>query len=583
MFFSPVPSSAPYGADDDEAVTTTVAARAQQPAPEISKPGPADSAPLPLTSLPPLMLTMSFMPPAAVGAAVDASNFSTDLPHCSDVGIHVYDLTRGHFAKELELLVGGPCDGVLHSAVVVFGNEYFFEGGVAVAAKGRTRFGNNFRYTYIGKTKLSQVEFDAWVRREEELRFQLAHYHPIEHNCHHFTLAACDVLCPKETTASAGSNTNSAASRSPTFLLDNVTALIGTDVGNLLHPLFRRLTGGVQFVISQHQAARDRAVIDFKDSLISHAASMSGLPADTFPGSLVAAFLPLRVEDVRAAIVALPSLVPPHAAFQPTSRESLEMRYLSASVIPGHSRDAQDEFQVSSFVTLCEVVFENTPLHQWEPVLRTARLGASHRSTLMQLLHSTKILSALMRITVEAHAAPRGVLVEAVQLVCNFCLDSHGASLLAEHRFCRRFISLAGYCMVQPSVPSESPALADLACALVNNMAVALTLASARVSLDHELGRPGPHQNHPGYQLLTVALYGLAMEHPMGGGGLQEFGAHFLLLAVVQLATSGRHCQLLFEGHPIKLVYDRLLARFKTDECRALLCLLSAIEDLAEP
>jgi hypothetical protein len=541
---------------------------------------------------------MSFLPHEAAPSAESDGHRIEERRQTSDVGIHVYDLTRGTIAKQLEQLVGeSHAMGILHSALVVFGNEYYFEGGISTSRKGRSRFGSQFRYLYVGQTCRSQVEFEAWMRRAEESWYQLADYHPIEHNCHHFTLAACRMLCPElvdepgATENRGGSNRTHSSPRLPLFLLDNVRSLVETDVGRLLHPVFRTLTGGVQFLVGQHLHSSDRAAA-FQSDLLAHACAVSGAaplggggfcPVPRF----VAAFLPhaSHLSDVESAISSLAALVPPHAAFQPTSREAGDLRALAHSVQAGPSTAAQDEFLASSFVTVCEVVLENTPVHEWAAVLRTARLAAAHRSTLAELLHSAKFLSALLRVTAEAHGAPRRVLEEAVEMLCNVCVAPHGAALLADARCFSSFLRLAGYCLQLPlsceGGGRDAVTLRDASCALIHNMALAVTLAPAQVagSTAHSSGGAG---GQPMARLATVALYGLGA---LGAadGELSEVGGYLLLAALVHLASAGRQCQLLFAEHNIRLDYNQLLARFFSEECRALIRLLSAIEDLADP
>ena len=524
-----------------------------------------------------ILSKMSFLP-HAIGCEGGGSSSTAPLFGGGyDVGIHAYDLTQGKLVKPLEALVGGPCEGVLHSSLIAYGNEYFFEGGISVALKGKSRFGPKYTYTFVGKTSRTQVEFESWVRREEQLKFLLAHYNPVKHNCHHFTLAACDFLCPEIAVTATSCSTTPAVSRRPTFLLDNVNTLCETDLGSLIHPLFQRITGGIQFTLAQLHLKHDE-VRQFKTALVEKAASMAGVAA--VPPTVIGVFLAdVSVEAARAAIMELPRLIPPHATYQPTTADKLELHYLARAVELADR--SQNEFHVSCFVTLCEVALEQSPLHAWAPLLQTIRLASSHRSTLTHVVHCPKILTACCRVTTEAQSAPRGVLLETMRLLCSFALVSQGAMFLAESRTLRSVIRLAGFCIVQKE--EDAAELAEVACALINTLAVALSIVT-RTSIDTELAKLSSAQakrSHVVFQLLSVALYGLTSNSNVAR--LSVNAMHFLLMAVLHLATSGPHCQLMFEAHPIKIDYDSILARTTaSEECRAILCILSAVEDLVE-
>jgi len=58
----------------------------------------------------------------------------------SKVELYVYDLSQG-MAKNLSMgFLGQQFDGIWHTGIVVFGNEYFYGGGVNKMAPATTPF-----------------------------------------------------------------------------------------------------------------------------------------------------------------------------------------------------------------------------------------------------------------------------------------------------------------------------------------------------------------------------------------------------------------------------------------------------------
>jgi hypothetical protein len=50
------------------------------------------------------------------------------------VSIYLYDITNGMARSFSPMILGKTIEGVWHTALVVYGNEYFYGGGVCVGA-----------------------------------------------------------------------------------------------------------------------------------------------------------------------------------------------------------------------------------------------------------------------------------------------------------------------------------------------------------------------------------------------------------------------------------------------------------------
>eukprot|EP00929_Paragymnodinium_shiwhaense_P087196 TRINITY_DN47464_c0_g1_i1.p1 TRINITY_DN47464_c0_g1~~TRINITY_DN47464_c0_g1_i1.p1 ORF type:complete len:630 (-),score=84.30 TRINITY_DN47464_c0_g1_i1:16-1905(-) len=100
----------------------------------------------------------------------------------ADVELHFYDLSK-RFADCLSpLLLGHHEEGIWHTSVVAFGQEYFYYGKIHIQNPGTTCFGVPNRTLKLGKTLRNQDEFQK-VCEDLLPQFQPELYDPLEHNC----------------------------------------------------------------------------------------------------------------------------------------------------------------------------------------------------------------------------------------------------------------------------------------------------------------------------------------------------------------------------------------------------------------
>lgn len=84
------------------------------------------------------------------------------------VQLYVYDMTNGVAAVMSQMLLGQQIDGIWHTAVVVYGREFFYGGSgiqscmpVSYSTKFRTE-----RQTHFSTTKLCKFRYSAITVRE---------------------------------------------------------------------------------------------------------------------------------------------------------------------------------------------------------------------------------------------------------------------------------------------------------------------------------------------------------------------------------------------------------------------------------
>ncbi|XP_014362165.2 uncharacterized protein LOC106713811 [Papilio machaon] len=114
----------------------------------------------------------------------------------SPVDLYVYDLTRGLAALLSPSILGRQVAGVWHTAVVVFGREYFYgSGGITHCEPGGTQLGAPQQVLRLGSTFVPRVVFADYLRGLATTTYTGAAYRLLEHNCNHFSDEVAQFLC----------------------------------------------------------------------------------------------------------------------------------------------------------------------------------------------------------------------------------------------------------------------------------------------------------------------------------------------------------------------------------------------------
>lgn len=102
------------------------------------------------------------------------------------VVLNVYDLSQG-LARQLSMtFLGKAIEGIWHTGVVVYGNEYYFGGGIQQAPAGTTQYGTPFRVVDLGVTHVPQDVFEMYLQ-EISPRYTAETYSLLSHNCNNFS------------------------------------------------------------------------------------------------------------------------------------------------------------------------------------------------------------------------------------------------------------------------------------------------------------------------------------------------------------------------------------------------------------
>lgn len=114
----------------------------------------------------------------------------------SAVSLAVYDLSRGMARAMSQVILGQRIDGIWHTGIVVFGQEYFFGGGVQTLPTGVFAQSQNLPVVEMqdmGTTTRTKAELETYLRSISS-QFTQATYDLINNNCNHFADTVCRFL-----------------------------------------------------------------------------------------------------------------------------------------------------------------------------------------------------------------------------------------------------------------------------------------------------------------------------------------------------------------------------------------------------
>lgn len=152
------------------------------------------------------------------------------MDESSEVVLYIYDLTQGMAAMMSQMLLGRQIEGIWHTAVVVYGREYFFGSqGITSCAPGTTVIGQPQRKQVIGQTFIPHSVFTDYVRGLAESTFRGSRYSLLKHNCNTFSEDLCQFLCGVGI---------------PKYILDLPQEFLSTPLGQTLGPLIESLGAG---------------------------------------------------------------------------------------------------------------------------------------------------------------------------------------------------------------------------------------------------------------------------------------------------------------------------------------------------
>ncbi|KAI8097287.1 PPPDE putative peptidase domain-containing protein [Halteromyces radiatus] len=109
------------------------------------------------------------------------------------VKLYVYDLSQG-MAKQMSLsLTGKQIDGIWHTSIVVYGQEFYFGQGILVDKPGTTHHGQPLDIIDMGTTFLPLEVFTEYIDSQRSV-YTAEKYHLLDFNCNTFSNDVCQFL-----------------------------------------------------------------------------------------------------------------------------------------------------------------------------------------------------------------------------------------------------------------------------------------------------------------------------------------------------------------------------------------------------
>nr|BAN64457.1 hypothetical protein [Babesia bovis] len=115
------------------------------------------------------------------------------------VYMKAYDLSRGIAAQISPTLLGFQLEGLWHTSIVIYGNEYLFGSGISYYPEKQCESITALpvsRRIYLGDTYVTPEVFHSYIDSLKET-FSPESYNLLRWNCNHFTNAAAEFLTGK--------------------------------------------------------------------------------------------------------------------------------------------------------------------------------------------------------------------------------------------------------------------------------------------------------------------------------------------------------------------------------------------------
>ena len=150
------------------------------------------------------------------------------------VTLNVYDLSQG-LARQLSMsFLGKAIEGIWHTGIVVYGNEYYFGGGIQHCPAASTPYGTPLKVVELGVTHVPKDVFEMYLQ-EISPRYLPETYSLLTHNCNNFSNEVAQFLV---------------GATIPDYILQLPNEVMSSPMGALMMPMIQNLektlkSGGV--------------------------------------------------------------------------------------------------------------------------------------------------------------------------------------------------------------------------------------------------------------------------------------------------------------------------------------------------
>ncbi|KAG2183580.1 hypothetical protein INT43_006586 [Umbelopsis isabellina] len=254
----------------------------------------------------------------------------------TSVKLYVYDLSQG-MAKQMSMgLTGRQIDGIWHTSVVVFGQEYYYGQGIMNSLPGTTPHGRPIQVIDMGETHLTEEIFIEYLNSISS-EFTAAKYHLLDFNCNTFTNDICQFL--------TGANI-------PAHITDLPADFLNTPFGQSLRPMIENMFGpsthATPNLPMQPQSAPSQSSISMLNNVSSAALSASPATANPIQTIQNGASLESLIKSQRGVLAFFTSATcPPCKMIEPDFVRKLETINQDRIKVVGAKIDTQVAFDAA--------------------------------------------------------------------------------------------------------------------------------------------------------------------------------------------------------------------------------------------
>ncbi|KAJ3181176.1 hypothetical protein HDU87_001305 [Geranomyces variabilis] len=157
----------------------------------------------------------------------------------SSVQLYVYDLSQGMARIMSRQLTGRHFEAIYHTAVVVYGTEYYFGQGIMESRPGQTHHGVPLEVIPMGQTEIPREMFLEYLQELKQV-WTADKYHLLDNNCNTFSNELCNFLVGKDI---------------PPHITGLPAEFLNTPFGQSLRPMLEGMFGPSQLARSATAAA----------------------------------------------------------------------------------------------------------------------------------------------------------------------------------------------------------------------------------------------------------------------------------------------------------------------------------------
>lgn len=139
--------------------------------------------------------------------------------------LNVYDLSQGLARQLSTTFLGKAIEAIWHTGIVVYGNEYYFGGGIQHDPAGRTPYGTPMRVVDLGVTHVPKEVFEEYLR-EISPRYTAETYKLLSHNCNNFSNEVAQFLV---------------GTSIPDYILQLPNEVLNSPMGAMMLPMIQNL------------------------------------------------------------------------------------------------------------------------------------------------------------------------------------------------------------------------------------------------------------------------------------------------------------------------------------------------------